>query len=465
VKSFLSNPLKRKQLVLALIDSIIVIFALLCSYAFRIVIYEGGYIFELSSRFSWLILLAALLHLGALYIFELYNLEEKRSDNKLLLLIITSVLTAAGMLAIFSYLDPQNKLGRVVLAVHLPVTIVFLYLWRKLFFRLSKYTVPPNNLLMIGNSPLDDEIQQYLNKMPFQHYKIVGKIYNYKENPGKIEINGILGGNGIYEMVKEKNVHTIVTSDNLAPSPLLRSELMNLKFAGISIYNAPVFYKKLTGKIPMYHVKDSWFLFHNSEGLFGGMYKKNLKRTVDIFVAAALLIMSAPFALICCLAVKLTSRGPVLFKQERLGANQRPFTLMKFRSMVFDAERECGPVWSSKCDHRVTKIGGVLRKTRLDEIPQLINVLKGDMSFVGPRPIRKHFADMLAKKIPYYRMRFLVKPGITGWAQVKHDYAGSEEGQAEKLEYDLFYIQNQTLLFDLYIFLKTIQTIIFRPGQ
>jgi exopolysaccharide biosynthesis polyprenyl glycosylphosphotransferase len=465
MQSFLSNPLKRKQLLLLFIDSIIVMCALVFSYSFRIVIYEGGSISEVSSRLSWLFLMAVLLHIGALYIFELYNLEVKRSDNKLVLLITTSVISAAGMLVIFSYLDPQHKLGRVVLVVHLPVTVVFLYLWRKLFFRLSLQTLPPNNLLMIGNSPLDDEIQQHLNKMPFKHYKVVGKVYNYKENPGKVEINGISSGNGIYDMVKEKNVHTIVTSDNLAPSPLLRSELLSLKFAGISIYNSPVFYKKLTGKIPMYHVKDSWFLFHNSEGLFGGMYKKNLKRTIDIFVATALLLLSAPFAFICCLAVKLTSKGPVLFKQERLGENQTPFTLMKFRTMVVDAEKECGPIWSSKCDPRVTKVGRVLRKTRLDEIPQLINVLKGTMSFVGPRPIRKHFADMLAEKIPYYRMRFLAKPGITGWAQVKHDYAGSEEGQTDKLEYDLFYIQNQSLLFDLYIFLKTIQTIIFRPGQ
>jgi lipopolysaccharide/colanic/teichoic acid biosynthesis glycosyltransferase len=195
------------------------------------------------------------------------------------------------------------------------------------------------------------------------------------------------------------------------------------------------------------------------------MYKKNLKRTIDVFVAASLLILSSPLAFICYMAVKLTSRGPVLFRQERLGENQKPFTLMKFRTMVADAEKECGPTWSSSCDPRVTKVGRVLRKTRLDEIPQLINVLKGDMSFVGPRPIRKYFADILAEKIPYYRMRFLTKPGITGWAQVKLDYAGSEEGQTEKLEYDLFYIQNQSLLFDLYIFLKTIQTIIFRPGQ
>jgi exopolysaccharide biosynthesis polyprenyl glycosylphosphotransferase len=465
MKTFLSNPLKRKQLLLAFVDSIIVVFALLLSYTFRITIYEGGYISELYIRLSWLVMMAVLLHLGALYIFELYNLEMKRSDNKILLLITVAVFAATGMLGLLSYLDPQNKLGRVVLAAHLPITVLLLFSWRKLFFRLYQQTLPPNNVLMIGSSDLDDEIQVYLNKIPFQHYKVAAKIYDYKENPGKIEINGSQSSNGISDIVQGKNIHTIVTSDNLAPSPLLRSELLNLKFAGVSIYNAPVFYKKLTGKVPMYHVKDSWFLFHNSESLFGGMYKKNLKRAIDIFFAGMLLILSAPFAFICCIAVKLTSRGPVLFRQERLGENQKSFTLMKFRTMVDDAERECGPVWSSKCDPRVTKVGRVLRKTRLDEIPQLINVFKGEMSFVGPRPIRKHFAGMLAEKIPYYRMRFLLKPGITGWAQVKHDYADSEEGQAEKLEYDLFYIQNQSLLFDLYIFLKTIQTIIFRPGQ
>jgi exopolysaccharide biosynthesis polyprenyl glycosylphosphotransferase len=409
--------------------------------------------------------MAVLFHIGALFIFELYNFEVHRSDNKTLLLITVAVFTATGMLGLLSYLDPQNKLGRVVLAAHLPVTIVFLYSWRKLYFLMSKQTVPPNNLLIIGNSSLDDEIQQYLNKMPFNHYKVVDKIHNYKENPGKIEINGMLGGNGIYDMVKEKNVHTIVISDNLAPSPLLRSDLLSLKFAGVSIYNAPVFYKKLTGKIPMYHVKDSWFLFHNSEGLFGGMYKKNLKRTIDIFVAGALLILSAPLAFMCYLAIKLTSKGPMLFKQERLGENQKPFTLMKFRTMVADAEKECGPVWSSECDPRVTKVGRVLRRTRLDEIPQLINVLKGDMSFVGPRPIRKFFEDRYSVNVPFYDLRHTVKPGVTGWAQVKDFDPRAETGPLERLQYDLFYIQNQSLLFDLYIFLKTIQTIIFRPGQ
>ncbi|NCO67356.1 MAG: hypothetical protein COY75_10055 [Nitrospirae bacterium CG_4_10_14_0_8_um_filter_41_23] len=154
-----------------------------------------------------------------------------------------------------------------------------------------------------------------------------------------------------------------------------------------------------------------------------------------------------------------------MFKQERLGQNEQPFTLMKFRTMIDNAEKTTGPKWASEDDSRITKVGKILRKARLDELPQFFNVLKGEMSFVGPRPIRKHFADMLAKEIPYYRLRFTVKPGLTGWAQVKGDYAGSKEGQKEKLEYDLYYIQNQSILFDLFIILKTVQTVLFRRGQ
>ena len=162
MKTFLSNPIKRKQIFLLLVDSIIIICAFVCSYFVRITILEGGYTSDLFSRFSWLVLMAVLLHVGTLYVFELYNLEVKRSDNKVLLLITVAVFTATGMLALLSYLDPQNKLGRVVLAVHLPITVVLLFFWRKLFFSLSLQTLPPNNLLMIGSSSLDDEIMEYL---------------------------------------------------------------------------------------------------------------------------------------------------------------------------------------------------------------------------------------------------------------------------------------------------------------
>ena len=185
---------------------------------------------------------------------------------------------------------------------------------------------------------------------------------------------------------------------------------------------------------------------------------------MDIVLSVIFLVLTLPISLVCSLAIKLTSSGPVLFRQVRLGIDEKPYEVIKFRTMIEDAERETGPIWSNKNDPRTTKVGAILRKTRLDEIPQLFNVLKGDMSFVGPRPIRKHFADVLAEKRPFYRLRFLVKPGLTGWAQVKLGYADSEVGQMEKLQYDLFYIQNQSVIFDIHIMFKTCQTVLFRPG-
>ncbi len=164
------------------------------------------------------------------------------------------------------------------------------------------------------------------------------------------------------------------------------------------------------------------------------------------------------------ITIKLTSKGPVFFKQDRLGLNERPFTLLKFRSMIIDAEKNTGPKWASVDDHRTTKVGRILRKTRIDEIPQFINVLKGEMSIVGPRPIRAQVADMLDEKFRHYRLRFKANPGITGWAQVMGDYAGTVEGQFEKLQYDLYYIQHQSFWFDLRIIFKTISTVLLRKG-
>jgi exopolysaccharide biosynthesis polyprenyl glycosylphosphotransferase len=189
------------------------------------------------------------------------------------------------------------------------------------------------------------------------------------------------------------------------------------------------------------------------------------KILIDKLLAFSGLFLSAPIMLLCGLAIRISSRGPVFFKQERLGMNEKPFVLIKFRSMIDNAEKETGPKWAGEDDPRITPVGKFLRKTRLDELPQLFNVLRGEMSVVGPRPIRKHFADILAQEIPNYRLRFAVKPGITGWAQVCGDYAGSHEGQRDKFQYDLYYIQNQSVLFDCLILLKTVKTVILQKGQ
>lgn len=461
---FLSNPLKNKQFVLLLVDSIIVLSAFMSSYAFRIVVCESGYISAIGERLTWLVGAAVLLHLTSFYVFELYDLEVKRSHSKTLVLIVFSVIIATGMLAILSYMAPQNKLGRVILATHVPLTIVLIFLWRRLFFAFFQKGKGINNLLVIGNSPLNEEILAVVEKSPAKHYNLAGTIYDYKENPGAIYINGTTGKKGIHDIVKENDIHTVVISEDLKHTPALRSDLLNVKFAGVSIYDAPVFYKELTAKVPVFHVKDAWFLFHNQHEVFHPSYWQNTKRVMDISFAALGLILSAPVLLLSALIIKLT-RGPVFFRQERIGLNKKPYALIKFRTMIDNAEAKTGPIWARKNDDRVTKVGRVLRKTRIDEIPQLINVLKGDMSFVGPRPIRKCFEDENSRNIPFYDLRHIVKPGVTGWAQVKDFDPRAENGPLERLQYDLFYIQNQSLFFDIFIMLKTVQTVLFRPGE
>jgi exopolysaccharide biosynthesis polyprenyl glycosylphosphotransferase len=183
-----------------------------------------------------------------------------------------------------------------------------------------------------------------------------------------------------------------------------------------------------------------------------------------MIVSAVGLVLAAPIAALAAVAIKVESGGPIVYRQERVGQDERPFTLYKFRSMVADAEAETGPVWASVGDPRVTRVGRILRKLRIDEIPQMINVLKGEMSFVGPRPERPFFVAQLREKIPYYSLRFSVKPGITGWAQILHDYGDSEADALEKLQYELYYIKNVSVVFDVQIILETLKVIIFGRG-
>ena len=188
------------------------------------------------------------------------------------------------------------------------------------------------------------------------------------------------------------------------------------------------------------------------------------KRTVDLVLTVLLLALLFPFMLLTALSVRMDSPGRILFRQERVGREGRLFTLLKFRSMRADAEKLTGPVWTQEDDPRITRVGGFIRRTRLDELPQLFNVLVGSMSLVGPRPERQHFVDDLAEKIPYYHQRHIVKPGMTGWAQIRYPYGNTDEDAMHKLQYDLFYIKNHSVLFDLSILFSTIKTVILRQG-
>jgi exopolysaccharide biosynthesis polyprenyl glycosylphosphotransferase len=240
--------------------------------------------------------------------------------------------------------------------------------------------------------------------------------------------------------------------------------ILEAKIIGKAVYDLSTLYQNLTGKVPLTYIDGRWLL--NASGIQGQVNLPYIrtKRIFDILLSSIFLIIAAPLFAIITLAIKLDSKGTVFFVQERLGINKKPFKCLKFRTMVTDAEQDTGPVWSKENDPRITLVGSFLRKSRMDELPQLWNVLKGDMGFVGPRPIREHFADKLAKQIPFYNLRFNVKPGLTGWAQVNHDYAGSEEGQLEKFQYELFYIQNMSFFLDLLTVIKTVRKVFGAEG-
>ncbi|MCJ7600733.1 MAG: TIGR03013 family PEP-CTERM/XrtA system glycosyltransferase, partial [Desulfobulbaceae bacterium] len=238
-------------------------------------------------------------------------------------------------------------------------------------------------------------------------------------------------------------------------------ELLQCKMQGVTIENGVTFYEGLTGKILVEKVNPSWLIY--SSGFKIGRWSRFAKRFLDIAVSFIGLVLSLPVTLISALIIKLESTGPIFYKQERMGEKGKVFKVVKFRSMRIDAEKD-GPVWAMKNDTRMTRYGSFIRMARIDEIPQMWNVLKGEMSFVGPRPERPVFVEQLTKTIPYYALRHIVKPGITGWAQICYPYGASEEDALRKLEYDLYYIKNLSLQMDMWIIFQTIRTVVFQKG-
>ena len=446
-------------------DIAIVFSVFIFAYIFRVVIYEGGDIARIWGRLSWLVFAAILVHMLSFYIFELYNIEKTRPDTMLFLLICVSVLFAVGLIAVASYLFPGRKLGRVVISFHIPLLISFVFLWRKLFFAVFLEGGGRTNLAFFDSDPSGGKINDLIKMRPLTHYHLSAVITEYKDDTGVLKIDGIDHNPCIEDFFMEGDIRIAVLSEAFRKSPELHEQLLNLKYKGIEVYDFTTFDSKLTGKIPVTHTSTEWLLFAQQDKTFRPPIYRKAKQLFDFFIASVGILLTLPAFIVIAFAIRVTSKGPVFFRQERLGLDKKPFELIKFRTMVDNAEQGTGPKWSSKNDPRITPLGRFLRKTRLDELPQLLNILKGEMSFVGPRPIRKHFADRLGEIFPFYQVRFVVKPGVTGWAQVNGDYAGSEEGQLDKLEYELFYIQNQTLFLDIYIFLKTIQTILFRRGE
>ena len=293
---------------------------------------------------------------------------------------------------------------------------------------------------------------------------IVGYVPGPNEREPAVPLHQILALNGtLPDLARRLNVDEIVVAltERRSGSMPLR-QLLDCKVSGIKVYDLNTHFEKTLGQIRVDFLSASWLIF--GDGFNQGTWRTAVKRVFDIVSASLLCLLASPVMLLAAIAIKLESRGPVLYRQERVSLNGRPFSIAKFRSMRADAEKDGKPQWAAANDNRVTRVGQFIRRVRIDELPQLFNVLCGDMSLVGPRPERPFFVEQLTQDIPFYALRHSVKPGVTGWAQVRYHYGSTVEDSLEKLQYDLYYVKNHTLFLDLMVLLETVGVVLTGKG-
>jgi exopolysaccharide biosynthesis polyprenyl glycosylphosphotransferase len=387
------------------------------------------------------------------YILDLYDLSKSKGFAIILLSIFLGLGIVITIYSALAYFIILLRPGKINLVLFILITIICTFAWRISYKKLIK--LKPQRLLFIGKTQIIKDIRQIIQSKHGQDYIIGGYWHSHSHNPTLPDL---------FNFIHDHNIDTIVYSVRSKMARQISNDLITIQFSNKHIVDAYNFYQYLTRKYPIYSLDDLSLLVNAQKEVFFPGIAIRMKRAFDILFSLILLPPAFLFLLISALAIKLDSAGPILFIQERLGQNEVPFRLYKLRTMIHNAEKLSGPQWSKDNDPRITRVGWILRKLRLDELPQLFNIFKGEMAVVGPRPIRRHFADLLAEEVPYYRLRFLTKPGLTGWAQVNHDYAGSKEGQSEKLQYDLFYLVHQSMWLDLLILFKTIKVMVWGKG-
>jgi sugar transferase (PEP-CTERM system associated) len=400
-----------------------------------------------------------------LYYADLYDPRVIRARRELFVRTVQALGATSFLLAASYYWAPALVIGRGVFLIAAFLVIGVVIGWRLAFEWFVSRVAPRDRLLLVGTSPGSVELARELHEMRSQNgVEIVGFVDPDASRLGMPLFNpGVIGTiEDIPAIVRARHVDRVVVSLSEARGTLPMEKLLEMKLTGVAFAHLASVYEEYTGKIAVENLRPSWFIF--SDGFRRTRWLPLIKRTMDLGLATVALVVAAPAMLLVALVVRLSSKGPVLFHQARVGRDGRVFTVHKFRSMHENAEAVTGPVWARADDHRVTPLGRLLRRTRLDELPQLWNVLKGDMSFVGPRPERPEFVRQLAKEIPYYHQRHVVRPGLTGWAQVRYTYGASVEDALMKLQYDLFYIKNMSLSLDLFIIFSTLKTVLLQRG-
>ncbi|BDU50257.1 exopolysaccharide biosynthesis polyprenyl glycosylphosphotransferase [Haliovirga abyssi] len=394
----------------------------------------------LNIKFNFNFTIFSIILFTIFFLGNIYDFQDNKYKTKMFF--TSSVINLSLSLLIISY-GLKN----------IAILVLFEYIFQNIIkFIILNFMIKTENILVLGEKNINYEI---IKELAIKNGRYITK--------GMVEIKNNKLKN-LEEKIKKDDIDILILNLQKPIAEDILGELLKIKMSGIKLYDFLNFYEAIEEKVPVKAINEEWFLFGEGFDIIHNGFNQRLKRVLDIIMSLIIFIPAFPIMIIAAIIVKIESKGPIFFVQERIGMGNKPFKIIKFRSMKADAEKE-GPQWAKKKDDRVTKFGKIMRKTRIDELPQLINVMNGEMTFIGPRPERQHFIDVLENTIPFYNIRHSVKPGLTGWAQVNYSYGASIEDAFEKLQYDLYYIKHQSLVLDISIFFKTVKTVIFGRGQ
>ncbi len=401
-----------------------------------------------------------------LYYNDLYDFEVASTISEIMIRLLQSLGITSIALAFVYFAFPLAIIDQKIFILSILFLLLFITGWRIVYIQMLNRGMFNEKIILLGSSELALEIYTKIKNTIDCGYDVAVMIPDSEDENLDNEISDKI-------IVRQEKKDLCTTAHELEIKKVIvalrekrgvfpTDELIQCRTAGINVLEGSSFYEMLTGKVLVRNINPSWLIF--SEGFQKSRIQSFMKRIEDIVLSTIMLILLSPLLLLVAIFIKLDSRGPVFFTQDRVGKNKKEYMMHKFRSMVADAEKLTGPVWADNNDNRITRVGRIIRKYRIDELPQLWEVLTGKMSLVGPRPERKHFTDTLETQIPFYAQRFNVKPGLTGWAQICYDYGATVEDAVEKLNYELFYIKNMSIAMDLVIVLRTVKTVLFGRG-
>lgn len=465
---YLLSQTKKRQYALLAGDILTIILAFYLAYLVRVYMtaWAPTPALALSKITNWPLIPIVGVHVFVLFLLDQYTLNKLMAPTRALSTIILASVVSGGIISGIFFYYPEYVFGRQVLFTHVAFASILLPLWRQLCFRILLGRMVPKKLAVVGGGDIVSAFTEALAQEEGSGFtvKCVCLLDDKKQLSCPLSEDS-MQFDSVMDMLESDQFNALAFDpQHLKFNDEEIRKLLLAKYAGKPLYDLPSLYMSITGRVPIFLIDGGWLLLNDAFKVEVNKPYLKLKRAVDILGVLILATLFAPVIAVLPIFIKLFGgKGPVLYKQERLGHYRKPFNCYKFRTMCDNAEQENGPTWSTEGDSRITKLGMFMRKTRLDELPQLYNILCGDMSFIGPRPIREHFANSFSKTIPFYDVRHYVSPGLTGWAQVHGCYAVPYG--LEALQYELFYIKNMSLLLDLQIIFFTVKTVFNAKGK